>query len=963
MPAMALAAADLPLTESFDDGLGEFKTEDANKDGVTIKTLPYYGYNYTDGLQYVASPENDADDWLFTPELSLRKGYVYELTFQYKVTSSGTSNEIEWKAGPSAEASAMNVDVAASREYTYNFGSWKKESVKVTVPEDGIYVLGMHIVSAAAQGTIYIDSLEIGEGVNGKAPLAPSVSTPVFTVEGESLIASFNITLPSSDVSGGNLNAENVDVLVRRSDSEDVTTVSGKPGEVVSYIDRDASDSRVTYTFSCMAAGAESSAVEMVSSPFMGTPKPVSGLDVTQNGNEFEISWEAVTEAENETALFIPSKVRYTVKCGTDVVADAVTDLNASYVYPMPENGQDAVAFSVVASAGSMLSSAVKSRAFMVGEPYAGEFHESFASRSYTNKTWVVEDDRNTAWSPTVGNSYSPVVDPQDNDGGCLKFYYSSEGDLSIWSPMMDISMLENPRLSFWVFLQPNSYYVTMMQPAFYVDGEVIEAGEPVCIKAGAEEGWAQFVIDVPEKAAANPSQIMFIGKGGTYGSMYIDNVSVRGYLACDIAAEAAAPTRPVAVGAEVMIPVTVANKGVNAANGYKLRLSAGEEELAVVEGVEILPMDEAVIDVPFKALPRYADMEVELSVTADYEADMDPGNNVAAVKVEVAGNDLELPQSLTAEADKTTKTISLAWEEPAISTETVYTEMNESFESWTPGGIEGESGWMFIDVDEVTQSGVNNVNQGRMFAAMVTEGFTAKNSWDPSLECFDGSYCLAITPAVSSYNTDIDNWVISPDVKGGTELSFHTMTFSAYGNGEQYDILWSEGGTSPEDFTLLTTVTSPLNKWTQQSVELPQDAKRFAIHMHGRHSNPVMFDSFLFTAESEPAMFMGYNLYRDHMLLATLPSDAISYVDENPELGRSHSYRLTALYDKGESCYGNEAVAMIENPAAVEGLYMDSDSDKVEYYTPDGVRVSSPEGHGIVIVRKGNSTYKQVTR
>ena len=203
--ALPVLAVSLPLTESFDSGLGEFTVEDANHDGVTVKTLGFYGLNYSDGLQYAGSSANSADDWLFTPALSLRKGYVYELTYQYKVTSSGTTNRIEWKAGKEASSGAMNLAVADAREYTYNYGSWAKETVSIQVPEDGEYHIGMHIISDAGQGTIYFDQIELPEGINGAAPVAPGVKAPVFAVNGEALQASFEITLPAATSSGTDL--------------------------------------------------------------------------------------------------------------------------------------------------------------------------------------------------------------------------------------------------------------------------------------------------------------------------------------------------------------------------------------------------------------------------------------------------------------------------------------------------------------------------------------------------------------------------------------------------------------------------------------------------------------------------------------------------------------------------------------------------------------------------------------
>lgn len=246
------------------------------------------------------------------------------------------------------------------------------------------------------------------------------------------------------------------------------------------------------------------------------------------------------------------------------------------------------------------------------------------------------------------------------------------------------------------------------------------------------------------------------------------------------------------------------------------------------------------------------------------------------------------------------------------------------------------EGDWIFVDADGIAQKGVNGVNTAKKFAAMVAENFTAKNSWEMSLECADGSKCLAITPA-NSYSGKIDNWIISPQVKGGTEVTFQALLFYAYTGTASIQILTSEGGTAPEDFEEWETRSIPSKTWSEISFELPENAQRFAIRVTAISSGDgIMFDAFRFTGMTVPPVHTGYNLYRDHMLLATLPAEATEHLDTEASTTMTHVYHVTALYDKGESHYSNEARGGKTNGTGIDSV-------------TDGVRVTAATGEILI--------------
>lgn len=82
-----------------------------------------------------------------------------------------------------------------------------------------------------------------------------------------------------------------------------------------------------------------------------------------------------------------------------------------------------------------------------------------------------------------------------------------------------------------------------------------------------------------------------------------------------------------------------------------------------------------------------------------------------------------------------------------------------------------------------------------------------------------------------------------------------------------------------------------------------------------------------------------GYQVYRDDVLLKSVPSSTLTYTDENV-LSGSHIYKVTALYDTDE---GLPATVTVSGPVANESISLTTPS---LYPIPfeDFIRLSSPE-------------------
>lgn len=949
-----------PFSENFNSGMGEFTAAGTNP----VKTLSYYGYNNSSGLQYAGTTDAAADAWLFTPALNLKSGLIYKLTYKAKTTASGKTNKVEWKVGNAASADAMTTSLGDPISYTYNYSSWESTTLNISVATDGVYYLGMHVISEADQGNFYFDNFELEAGVSALAPAVPTAATPHFAVENNQLKTTININVPTQNVSGQDLSGE-LTIKVLRDDAETPVTLTAQPGAVASFIDADAPLKSATYTVTCLSGTDESKALEVTANPSIGTPRAVENFAATQNGNQFTLTWDAVTEATNSSTIFIPSKVLYTVKCGAVVVADKIAATTTSYTAPKPEAGQEALTFTITAHFATTNSAAVNSDSYIVGDPLTGEFRESFTTADdrmgYANSIWTVENNNTNAWKPSVGSSY-PTINPQDGDKGCLEFYYSTSADLKIWSPQLDLSSLTNPKLKFWVYLNPSSYYETKIQPGFEITTGDVLLGEEINLKSGDAAGWKEFTFNVPEQALSGVTRLMFVGKGGTYGHIYIDNISILQYFDHNLAVEIAAPVKKLSIGEKVEFPAKVINKGANAEEEWTAALYADNEMVSEVETLPVPESGSVDISIPFTALPKYAGKDVVFEVRLSLTGDGDRSDNTASVIIPVVENTLAVATGLQAQSGQ--NSVTLSWTAPVVSTEPAEESVTESFEDWENGATTPQNGWVFIDVDGIAQKGLNNLNAGQKFAAMVIENFSGTQSWDPAITAHAGTKSLAITPS-NNYGGNINCWIISPEVKGGEDISFWCQTSYGYSATNEFDILYSEGGIEPADFTVLETKYIPKGDWTECVCTLPANAKRFAIHVNNKTigGDALLFDSFNFTASTAPAVHTGYNLYRNHELIAAaLPATQTTYTDTQAEEGKNHTYHLTALYDKGESNYSESATGHIGTLTAVEEFEIGADAE-AEYYSLQGIRLASPAPGQIVIVRKAGRTFKAIIR
>ena len=148
----------------------------------------------------------------------------------------------------------------------------------------------------------------------------------------------------------------------------------------------------------------------------------------------------------------------------------------------------------------------------------------------------------------------------------------------------------------------------------------------------------------------------------------------------------------------------------------------------------------------------------------------------------------------------------------------------------------------------------------------------------NPNFKPHSGEQYLACMSAISQYavNKHNDDWLISPLLSGERQtISFYAKSLSDTYR-EAFNIAYSTSTTDTTQFVTLQTVGQADSEWTQYSIELPEGAKYFALHVISKDAYALLIDDVKFDAA--PLAIKSYNIYRDRRKVGN--SLTANYID-----------------------------------------------------------------------------------
>lgn len=524
-------------TETFD-------TEESLDNFTIINNSGYYfsdegdtsGWtwnNYWRSAGAFYHPYAEMDDWLITPPMMMEKGKTYRLTFKAGSYPDRTRNYLEVCSGTdNTEAAMTNVLLKKFNVQSESQkGDWMNNYTVDLIPEeDGLHYIGFHCLSEANQLWLYLDNINILEGIVAGAPK---------TVENLSIKADENgipeaeisFSLPSLTVDDKTLEGMLTAEICRG--GEVIFSESDKaPGSTVTFIDKVGSHGNQDY--SVRAYAGDVPGMELLSTVFVGNSRPLSPVEVhaVENPEKFgevTISWTAPEKDERGRGIAAENltyDIEYAWDNGeTGVLATGIKELSYTYAPKQPSDKEQFVTYMVSAytpygknNVGNRTREQIP-----VGAAYKAPWEESFVSPLAAPMGMsLINGTVDCGWS---GYNNSDGIDAQDGDNCFAGFRGIAEGNAgSLYTGKLDLSDLTAPMLTYWVYkMGPEDINTIELSVGGFGEWESMD----LTSMDQLEEGWNK--IEIPmDDYEGKTLQVKWVATVKLYSYVLLDNISLK---------------------------------------------------------------------------------------------------------------------------------------------------------------------------------------------------------------------------------------------------------------------------------------------------------------------------------------------------------------------------------------------------------------------------------------------------
>jgi hypothetical protein len=914
--------------------------------------------------QYTASGQcagyvsgtKDGDDWLITPEITLKSDRQYTFTYDVLCYSDYWPDKYEVYIGKDATIEAMTTKLVEPT--TIYWDEYRTATVTITVPEDGNYNIGFHALSEAGGAFFLVDNIKLVDSYVLKAPAAVSSLAVTAGAKG-ALTASVAFTTPNKAVDGSDiteLTAVNVyrgTTLVKTFDAPAVNTQ-------LTFDDTDLQQGFANYTV--VAVNAAGNGVEAADSAWVGNDTPTEPVNVKVKVSETHpvITWEAPGEVGQNGGYVDPAKLTYIVYRASDSSILSQGFNEKSFIdedTEISEEGAQAMKMYSVYAQSSDLASAdnkgigYSESAYVIsGKNYTLPFTESFKNGS-SNKLWLSNGTYEDYWQ--ISDDWS--ASPQDNDGGELLITPYTPGSVSSFmSGKIALTGSKNATLSF--YLNPMSYesngfdetdpaddYLEVIVGSSNYDFSVVKTIRPNDLTKGSYQK-----ISIPLTDYEGADFITFgfkLHSVAAMSPMAIDNISIVNNYDVNMAVEALTLPESVSITKTFDAVVTVKNDASKEANGFTVQIKRGNEVVASTTETTALEAA-ATRDYTFTltALPTWGDSETFVAEVT-IEGDELASDNTATASVDMVRADMVAATNLAYSVDGAGQAV-FTWNAPEIA---AYTTVNEGFESYKHGEYKTIGDWTLVDEDGVYgfddfYDNGEYVDVPHPFSPQSFMVFNPTTAGASTWAAHSGNQMVC---SFANWENDNDDWLISPRLSGRAQtISFWARTPKS----DKIVVYGSTTGKSTDDFTRLDEGRVTLKtEWTKYTFELEAGTTYFAIRNSNTSGYVVMLDDFEFEVAAswdvEPVV-EGYNLYKDNVRVNDEVITSTTYTVADNIAG---TYYVTAVYNIGESDASNSVIVEL---SGIENVAVDG-NDNLPVYDIYGHRVTTLQpGH--IYFRKG---------
>lgn len=984
----------VPFAENFDSSVTEsvqsFVIEDTDGDGNTWKSG-------SGEMRCMGT-----DDWLFTPKIRLGTGHAYKLTFQMRGFSDQSSVSMKVALGNQAQSGAMNTVLLDLNEVILPRN--KEFSILLKAPVAGDYRVGFYVYEGLSA---YLDDVSVVESSSMQAPAGVTDCT-ASAAAGGGLRTMLSFKAPVRRIDGEALSSVDKIEIRRVADGNVIGVFENlRPGQPLNVTDETAAEGFNTY--SIVASNEQGAGEEIFQTVYAGRDLPVAvgNLKIVTKGYASVLTWDAPAEGMNG-GFVDPEELTYIIYRSLDpmdkspqvaggVKGNTYTDENV-----VPDLVQK-LAFYQVAAFSDRAGVGAKAREWAnVGHPWAMPFRDNLEEGRFQRFYWYEQvlggDEDNNAWIRPTLDDYkagNTPVRPMEGDS-CYVAYFNftketSHGRLN--SPKFSMKESVNPYLSFRMF-----HSTRVATGAFRIEVSLrIDDGTAVRLSSldvnDGTDGWKEHRIALKDYNTETDHSTFVIDAYSKDDSEIIalDNFLVEDYLPYEMLVSAFDVPTQLTAGTSGKAVVTIKNGGRVAVSGYSVELYRDDRLQSAQAGT---PLEAGEIQAfEFALTSSLSDEGDSFGYVAKviYAEDMNPANNTSrTMTLEITVPVYPAVSDLTAVQEG--EDVVLRWTKPALNAMKPTVEAFSGYEPFTLS-LDTFGVWKTYDIDKQV---VYSIGDDQTYYPHINEP-NAYQIWNAGLlgyqetgvQPHSAEQCLvgwASTGWSGKPEEEVgtpvnDDWLVSPRIVGGTQLSFWVAqpdAESVRGKNEAFEVHYSVSDDQVSSFRLLKSEVMQVKEtWVEYTFTLPLDAAYFAIR-HTVGAFMLLLDDIRYVPYMELTL-VGYQVYRDGEQITESPVGGTTFRDPAPSVGK-HEYAVSCVYDLGKSSLSNrvELVRTSGIGTAETGLVVyaaggmihleQTGGVQIGIYTVTGVcvfeesgkdRIAVPLRPGVYLVKAGGETYK----
>ena len=987
-------------------------------DGKTYKedcfeVWAYDMYNNTYGI----------DDWLFLPPLKFKDGnelysFSADVANTLDIQPYTTINYTVY-IGTAPTVESMTTVIGQTRQI--NGAAFKTYLDKFEILEAGTYYIAIHGEYDASLVPLPVSLLvrninvkEENVSLGGPAAVTDVKVTPA---ERGGLNATVEFVMPTTTIDGEPLAADQtITAYIETEMAYD--PVEGKPGEKVSLTVETVQGDNIIKI--CPYIG-KSRGYEIEVPVYTGVDLPgvVENVkeEIADDNKSLRITWEAPTQGENGGYVNPTGNKYYCVVAtanGWEVLEEIGYD-KFEYEYVHRNNQMDIVQFGIAVENEAGMSQSIAISTSVLGNPYTLPMIETFPNYNTTyGPCYTYEADASYSALWRIAELYYDdikQIDYRREDGSGFALACSprrtdpkARGRFKL--PKFSTKGTTEPMLRFDAWISPDMPTVEV-----YAEAPGVPAQKVGTIFDDNYEGWGVVSITLPEvfKDKGWVSTYIEIKFEAYEQIFFLDNYEFKDNLANDFEVSSISGKRHPFIYEDAKFEAKVINRGyqTRVAPTAKWQVFQGQELIAEEEVTA--PSEKAIEEHGFALYPfvlnansdQLGEATIVFTLT---EADDNSKNNTASFDFSIdKGNALAITD-LKANVNNKGESVELVWTEPTADKvvegfedctafDAKATQLGE-FKNIDVDGLEtyGYSGWRRPNINPET-------NHGEAASFIVWNAEEANNvainaGAAVSYDAYSGdNFAIAFVP----YPTEAyvapapaNDWLISPEVTGGTEVSLAVKPLIYSYGPEVLRIMASSTTDDIEAFTVVETFeigkySNPNSDpvWEVISAVLPENAKYFALNYVSQDIFGLMIDDITYTPYVVNEI-TGYDIYRNNEVIENNLNVLGSYTDKSMTYGETYAYNVLPVTTTGTGKMSNTAIVTVTSVGKIStnnfivgakgAIKINGfEGENATIYTTDGKTIFNKTidkanttvkvDAGVYVVKAGKTTVKVIVK